>query len=236
MITREEVDWTRAELNRWLHAAGHDLAEPARTIRSFLDLLERRHAAALNAEAREYVGFAADAAARLETMLAALLEYGRVGREPFAQTPVDLETQAATVVAGLEPLLAETGGQIEVGPLPPVAGDPKHWRRLLAILLDNALTYRGVDPPIVEISIESGRISVADNGLGIEPRFFERIFEPFQRLHARDAIPGCGMGLTLARRIAHHQRCTLDVEAREGGGTVFVITLPNDQAPSGSAE
>lgn len=236
MITREEVDSTRAELDRWLRAAGHDLAEPARTIRSFLDLLERRHAATLDAEAREYIGFATDAAARLETMLAALLEYGRVGREPFAPTPVDLAAVVERIETELVPLLAETGGRIEVGSLPPVEGSLKHWRRLMAILIDNALTYRGVDPPVVEIRAESGRITVADNGIGIEPRFHQRIFEPFQRLHTRDAIPGCGMGLTIARRIAQHQHCRLDVAPRDGGGSVFVVTLPGGQALSASAE
>ena len=230
------MDSTRAELDRWLHAAGHDLAEPARTIRSFLDLLERRHAAALDAEAREYIGFATDAAARLEAMLAALLEYGRIGREPFASTPVDLAAVVERIETGLAPLLAETGGRIEVGPLPPVAGDPKHWRRLMAILIDNALAYRGSDPPVVEITSDSGRIMVADSGIGIEPRFHERVFEPFQRLHTRDAIPGCGMGLTIARRIAEHQHCRLDVELREGGGSVFTITLPRGQALSASVE
>ena len=228
MFGREEADAARAELDRWLRAAGHDLAEPARTIKGFLDLLERRHGAALQGEAREFIGFAVDAAARLETMLATLLEFGRVGGEPFSDIRVDLSVVVEAIAANLEPRLAETGGRIEIGTLPTVAGSPALWRRLLAVLIENALTYRGSTPPVVEISGADGRITVADNGIGIEPRFHERIFEPFQRLHTRDSIPGCGMGLTIARRIAEHQHCRLDVEPRDGGGSVFVIRLPTD--------
>ena len=211
---------------RWLHAAGHDLAEPARTVRSFLKLLERRHGAALDSEAREYVGFAVDAATRLETMLASLLELGRIGVEPCPEDAVDLERVVEAALRAQEPLLEATGGTVEVGPLPEVTGSARLWRRLFAILIENALVYRGPEPPVVRIEAQPDRISVADNGIGIEPRFFERIFEPFQRLHTRDAIPGCGMGLTIARRIARHHDATLDVEAGPSGGSVFVIGLP----------
>jgi light-regulated signal transduction histidine kinase (bacteriophytochrome) len=221
-----EADLLRADLARWLHAAGHDLAEPARTVKSFLDLLERRHGATLDAEAREYMGFAVDAATRLQTMLGALLEYARIGVEPCPDDAVDLEAVVEAALRQLEPLLEQTGGSVEVGALPVVAGSARLWRRLFAILIENALVYRGQEPPVVQIEAGPGRITVADNGIGIEPRFRERIFEPFQRLHTRDAIPGCGMGLTIARRIAQHQGASLDVEAGRSGGSAFVVGLP----------
>ncbi len=226
MNARGEVTTTRAEFDRWLYAAGHDLAEPARTIKGFLGLLERRHGAALDADAREFIGFAVDAATRLEVMLEALLEYGRIGREPCPAEPVDLAAVLETVRAGLASRIEETGGRIQIGPLPPVTGSAKLWRRLLAILIDNALTYRGSEPPLVRIRGDRAKLTVADNGIGIDPRFCERIFEPFQRLHSRDTIKGCGMGLTIARRIAEHLGGTLDVQAGEAGGSVFVIGLP----------
>lgn len=215
----------RDEFDRWLYAAGHDLAEPARTIKGFLDLLQRRHGSTLDAEAVEFIGFAADAASRLETMLAALLEFGRVGQEPCPAEPVELRG----VLDGLVASLDETRGRIEIGALPVVSGSRKLWRRLFAILIDNALLYRGSAPPLVRIVGDDARITVADNGIGIDPRFHERIFEPFQRLHNRDAIPGCGMGLTIARRIAEHLGGTLEVETVEGGGSVFVIGLSRPQ-------
>ena len=118
---------------------------------------------------------------------------------------------------------------MEIGSLPLVRGSRKLWRRLFVILLDNALLYRSADPPLIRIAGDTARITVADNGIGIDPRFHGRIFEPFQRLHNRDAIPGCGMGLTMARRIAEHMGARLDVEAGEGGGSVFVIDLAGPQ-------
>jgi len=219
----------RDDFDRWLYAAGHDLAEPARTIKGFLDLLQRRHGATLDGEAREFIGFAVDAALRLETMLAALQEFGRIGQEPCPGAPVDLDTVLQGVVAGLDARLAETGGRVEIGSLPVVSGSRKLWRRLFVILLDNALLYRSDDPPVIRIVGDAARITVADNGIGIDPAFHARIFEPFQRLHTRDAIPGCGMGLTIARRIAEHMGATLDVEATEGGASVFVIDLAGPQ-------
>jgi light-regulated signal transduction histidine kinase (bacteriophytochrome) len=222
----DEVARLRGELRQLLHACGHDLAEPARTVKSFLDLLERRHGATLEPEAREYVGFAVDAATRLQTMLGSLLEYARIGIEPCPDDAVHLEAEVEAALRQLEPLLEETGGAVEVGALPVVAGSARLWRRLFAILIENALVYRGPEPPVVRIEAGPGRITVADNGIGIEPRFRERIFEPFQRLHTRDAIPGCGMGLTIARRIAQHQGASLDVEAGPSGGSAFVVGLP----------
>jgi light-regulated signal transduction histidine kinase (bacteriophytochrome) len=221
-----EAEALRAELDRWLFAAGHDLAEPARTVRSFLELVERRHGASLADEVREYVGFAADAAKRLEVMLASLLEFARIGATPCPGDELDLQPVIAAAVRGLRPQLDAKGGSIEIGALPTVTGSAELWRRLLAILIENAIVYRSAAPPVVRISASPGRITVADNGIGIAPRFFARIFEPFQRLHTRDAIPGCGMGLTIARRIAEHHGCTLDVEAGEPGGSVFVVGLP----------
>lgn len=230
MRTRGDSSGPRAEFDRWLYAAGHDLAEPARTIKSFLELLQRRHGAALDGEAREFIDFAVDAAARLETMLAGLLEFGRVGAAPCPNEPVDLAAVSASVVAAIAGRLEETGGRVEIGALPMVRGSRKLWRRLFAILLENALLYRGSEPLLVRIAGDNERITIADNGIGIDPRFYERIFEPFQRLHTRDAIPGCGMGLTVARRIAAHMDCTLDVEAADRGGSVFVVRLPDPQS------
>ena len=230
MHAREEATAARAELDRWLYAAGHDLAEPARTIKSFLALLERRHGAILDNDAREYIGFAVDAASRLEAMLEALMELGRIGKEPTSDESVDLGAVIGSVLRRLAPRLDETGGRVEIGPLPSVTGSVRLWRRLLGILIENALLYRGSAPPLVRIAGDEARLTVADNGIGIDPRFHTRIFEPFQRLHTRDAIPGCGMGLTIARRIAERMGCTLDVEAGESGGSVFVVTLPSNQA------
>ena len=221
-----EAEALRAELDRWLFAAGHDLAEPARTIRSFLELVERRHGASLADEAREYVGFAMDAAKRLEVMLGSLIEFARIGAAPCPGDELDLQPVIAAAVRGLRPQLDATGGSIEIGALPTVTGSAQLWRRLFAILIENAITYRSGASPVVRIAASPGRITVADNGIGIAPRFFARIFEPFQRLHTRDAIPGCGMGLTIARRIAEHHGCSLDVESGEPGAAVFVVGLP----------
>lgn len=220
-----ETTWLRGQLRQLVHACGHDLAEPARTIKSFLGLIERRHGESLTPEALEFMGFAVDAAARLETMLEALLELGRIGTEPAPVEPVPLGPAAEAATASLRPELDAAGAEVTVGELPALPGDRKLWRRLFAILVENALRYRGDAPPLIRIDAAPGRITVADNGVGIDPRFHARIFEPFQRLHTRDDIPGCGMGLTIARRIAEHHGCSLMVEAGPSGGSVLVLAL-----------
>jgi light-regulated signal transduction histidine kinase (bacteriophytochrome) len=219
----------RAELDVWLRAIGHDLTEPSRTIRGFLDLLQRRHGEMLEGEAREFVSFAVDAAGRLDTMLQRLLEFGQIGAEPCPEAVVDLGEVAEAVLRQLADRISETSARIEIRELPRVTGSGRLWRRLFGVLIENALIYRGAEPPLLRIAGAPGRVTVADNGIGIDPQFFGRVFEPFQRLHARDAIPGCGMGLAIARRIAEHQGCGLAVESGPEGGSVFVISLPSAQ-------
>ncbi len=220
---RLEIERLRAELDVLLYAASHDLAEPARTIRGFLDLLQRRHATALDEDAREFIGFAVDAAARLEVMLAGLLDLGRIGRQEPAHVTFELAAIAEAAAASFRPVVAEAGGTLEIGPLPICEGDPDLWRRLLGILIDNALTYRGAAPPDIRIYSETGRVIVADNGIGIATDFHERIFEPFQRLHTRDAIAGSGMGLAIARKIAERQGRRIELDSSPGNGSRFAI-------------
>ena len=219
----EEIARLRTELDVLLHAAGHDLAEPARTIRGFLDLLQRRHAAALDADAKEFIGFAVDAAERLERMLQGLLELGRIGRQEPANVAFDLAAAAETVAARYRSAIAAAGGRLEIGPLPSRTGDPELWQRLLGILVENALTYRSAAPPHIRIQGDATRTTVADNGIGIAPEFKKRIFEPFQRLHTRDAIPGNGMGLAIAQKIAERQGLRIELDSGPGGGSRFSI-------------
>jgi light-regulated signal transduction histidine kinase (bacteriophytochrome) len=183
----------------------------------------------LDGEAREFVSFAVDAAGRLDMMLQRLLEFGQIGAEPCPEAAIDLGEVVDVAMRQLAERITETSAHVETRGLPRVSGSVRLWRRLFGILIENALTYRGTEPPLVRIVGAPGRVSVADNGIGIEPDFFARVFEPFQRLHARDAIPGCGMGLAIARRIAEHQGCGLAVEAGREGGSVFVISLPPAQ-------
>lgn len=220
---RAETERLRAELDVLLYATSHDLAEPARTIRGFLDLLQRRHAPALDEDAQEFIAFAVDAAGRLEVMLAGLLELGRIGRQEPARVTLDLAAIAEAAAASFRPAVADTGGTLEIGPLPNCEGDPDLWRRLLSILVDNALTYRSAAPPDIRIYGETGCVIVADNGIGIAGEFHERIFEPFQRLHTRDAIPGSGMGLAIARKIAERQGRRIELDSSPGSGSRFAI-------------
>lgn len=219
----DEILRLRAELDVLLHAAGHDLAEPARTIRGFLDLLQRRCGAALDDDAREFIGFAVDAAGRLELMLAGLLEMGRIARQEPAALDLDLAAIAEAAAAPFRATLAEAGGTLQIETLPARRGDPGLWRRLFAILIENALTYRGAAPPCIRIDGDAGRITVADNGIGMAAEFHERVFEPFQRLHTRDAIPGIGMGLAIARQIALRQGLRIELRSSPGSGSRFSI-------------
>lgn len=226
-----KLESSNAELQQFSYIASHDLQEPLRTIASFLQLLERRHGDKLDADGREFIGFAVDAAGRLQAMIQDLLEYSRVGTRgrPFAAC--DMNQVLALAQGNLTTAIADSAATIEVQPLPQVVADQVQMVSLMQNLIGNALKYRrdGVAPVIRVWAEDQGErwvFGVADNGIGIDPQYFDRIFLVFQRLHTREKFGGTGIGLALCRKILQRHGGGIWLDSIPGAGTTFHFSLP----------
>ncbi len=235
----EDLRIRNRELQDFAFVASHDLQEPLRKIRAFSDRLLSRHADQLDAQGQDYLQRSAQAAVRMQALIDDLLAYSRVnsGGRPFA--PVDLGALAANVVDDLEARLESSRGRIEIGPLPVIDGDARQLQQLLQNLLANALKFRAAErDPLVRIEAEpvvldderpGFEIRISDNGIGFDPKYTERIFAPFQRLHGRHEYEGTGIGLAIVRRIVERHRGSIAAHGRPGEGACFVLRLPERQ-------
>ncbi len=228
----DELRRSNEELERFAYIASHDLQEPLRKIIGFSELLGQRHAAELDDQAQQYLGYVVDGARRLRTLITDLLAYSRVDRRPLEREVVELGEVARQVVADLDPAVVEAGAVIVVGELPPVFGDPQRLGELLLNLLSNAIKYRRPEVhPMITIG-SPGReedrwvIAVRDDGIGIEPPYREQVFEVFRRLHGRAEFSGSGIGLAICRKIVeqHGGRIWIADDVQEG--TEVRFTLP----------
>lgn len=226
----------RAEdnLEQYAYLVSHDLQEPLRMVVGFSQLLQRRCGEGMPEQAREYLELTAGSAQRMSQMLADLLTLSRVGRAPVGREPADLEAVFAKARGRLAPVIEQSGAELSVQPLPTVAGDAALLAQVFQCLLDNALKYRGEAPPRIDVGArrqgQAWEIAVGDQGIGLEPKFAERIFQPFQRLHTQNEYPGTGMGLTIARRIVERHGGRMWVESKPGEGAIFRFTLPACEA------
>jgi light-regulated signal transduction histidine kinase (bacteriophytochrome) len=225
-----ELARSNSDLEQFAYVASHDLQEPLRKVTSFCQLLQRRYSGQLDERADQYIEFAVDGAKRMQVLINDLLAFSRVGRhgEPAEVVDLgDLVDRAAENVAGA---LEESGGAIERGDLPAVLGEPVLLTTVFQNLLGNSLKFRGEDPPRVRVDADRDGdrwlLRFADNGIGIEHEYAERIFVIFQRLHARNTYPGTGIGLSMCRKIVEHHGGMMWLEQHAGAGTVFVIALP----------
>lgn len=227
-----DLERSNRDLEQFAYVASHDLQEPLRKVSSFCQLLQRRYGGQLDDRADQYIEFAVDGAQRMQRLINDLLAFSRVGRTTAGFTEVSLDDVAAAAVTQLEPSRAEVGGEIVVGALPTVTGDVALLRQLLLNLVGNSLKFHreGV-PPVVEISARRDGatvvITVADNGIGIEDEYTDKVFVIFQRLHARDVYPGTGIGLSLAKKIVEFHGGQIGLDAADGAGTTVRITLPD---------
>lgn len=226
----DELVRSNAELEKFAYIASHDLQEPLRMVASYTQLLQRRYAGQLGADADEFIEFAVDGATRMQDLINELLAYSRVGSQgaPFAKT--DLGEVLARVLKVLEAPLEEIGAQVEAEAMPTVECDATQVGQVFQNLLSNAIKFRSGDRPLaIRVSAEQQGeewlFSVADNGMGIESRYFERIFVIFQRLEDRSEYPGTGMGLAICKRIVERHGGRIWVESTPGEGSTFYFTL-----------
>ena len=226
----EELKRSNEELERFAYVASHDLQEPLRTIASYVQLLERRYAGRLDADATEFIGFAVDGAKRMQRLIDDLLAFSRVGTRGAAMVPVDSGGIVELSLEDLAAAIAESGARVECGLLPVVHADPVQCQHLFTNLIGNALKFHGTSPPLVRVdAVRDGafwRFSVSDNGIGIAAEYFERIFVIFQRLHLREEFKGTGIGLAICKKVVERHHGRIWVESEAGKGSTFFFTLP----------
>jgi signal transduction histidine kinase len=222
------------ELEQLAHAAAHHLQEPVRTVASFAQLLVRRYHSRLDSQADQFLELLAGGAARMQRLIADLLSYLQVAQQPLDLGPIDAETVFHDAVQALHQTLEASAATVGHDPLPSLHADPRQLQKLFESLLDNAVKFRGPEPPRVHVSVEDTPAEwlfrVRDNGIGIDPLYHDRIFGIFQRLHGREQYPGTGIGLALCRRILERHYGRLWVESEPGQGAAFCFTVPRHPA------
>jgi signal transduction histidine kinase len=225
-----ELRRSNMELEQFAYVASHDLQEPLRKIASFCQALRTRYHGQLDERADQYIDFAVDGAKRMQTLINDLLTFSRVGRSGMQHELVDLNETLAAARSALEQSIAEADARVEAGTLPVVRGDRTLLTSLLQNLIANAVKFRGSQPPVVRIDAQRNGtqwlLSCADSGIGIEDEYAERIFLIFQRLHARDAYEGSGIGLALCRKIVEYHGGRIWLDTEHSGGARFCFTLP----------
>lgn len=227
----ERLARTNDDLQEFAYVASHDLSEPLRMVTSYLDLIVRRYDDRLDDTGREFIHYAVDGAQRMRALIDDLLRFARVGASVVGGDDVDLDAVVRHVLHDLAAVLEETGAEVVIDrPLGHVRGDELQLGLLLQNLVANAVKFRGDRPPVVEIACEHDelghRLTVRDNGIGIDPQHVDRIFQIFTRLHPREAYDGTGIGLSICRRIAERHGGRIEVASVLGEGSTFIVTLP----------
>jgi PAS domain S-box-containing protein len=246
-----ELTRSNAELERFAYAASHDLKEPLLSIGGFAEVLEEKYGDRLDAKGRKFLSYIMEGTDRMKRLIEDLLAYARVTTQARPLAPVDCVAVFEAAVSNLKSAIDESKARVTAAGLPVVSGDETQLIQLFQNLISNAINYRGAATPDIRVSArllsgapkekdgekeagdrEGGAgkgwlFSVADNGIGIERRYFEKIFQLFQRLHPEDGpYPGTGIGLALCDKIVARHGGRIWVESEPGKGSTFFFTIP----------
>ena len=228
--SNQELCRSNAELEQFAYVASHDFQEPLRMVASYTELLAKRYESKLDARADKYIRYAVEGARRMQRLVNELLDYSQVKATTKPLKPVVLNSVVDKALTNLQVALRKSEGQVCRTELPVVMADEVQLVQVFQNLIDNALKFRGENSPQVRISAEKNgdgwKLSVMDNGIGIDPQYAEKIFVIFQRLHKRDEHPGNGIGLAIAKRIIERHGGKIWVESELGNGACFRFTLP----------
>ena len=230
---------TNEELERFAYAVSHDLREPLRMVTSYVQLFERRYRGKLDAEADELIHYAVDGAKRMQLMINDLVMYSRINTRGKEFSCVDCNTVMDDTILKLEAAIEQSKAKVMRDALPMVTGDQDQLTQLWHHLLDNAIKFHGDDPPEVHVSakqsVEACQFSVRDNGIGIDTKYADRVFDVFQRLHGHSEYAGTGMGLAICKQIVNRHGGRIWFESEAGKGATFYFTISHraeDKAPN----
>jgi chemotaxis family two-component system sensor kinase Cph1 len=226
----EDLKRSNAELEQFAYVASHDLQEPLRMVASFTQLLQKRYIDKLDQDANDFINYAVDGAIRMQSLINDLLAFSRVGTQKAAFNETDMNLILEQVKSNLSYSIKDTGAIITNDPLPVVIADESQMIQLIQNLISNAIKFQKKNAtPIIHISGKTEEnqwiFSVKDNGIGIDPQFFDRIFIIFQRLHKKDEYGGTGIGLSVCRKIAQRHGGKIWIESEPDKGTTFYLTL-----------
>lgn len=226
----KELERSNDELRQFAYIASHDLQEPLRMVTNFGQLLQRKIQVGADAESTEYLGYVVEGGQRMQALIDDLLEYSEIGYQSRPFQAVKLDRAVQLVLANLRASVQDTQAEITYGELPTVVGDKPQLVQLLQNLIGNAIKFHDQPPPKIHLTAEQNGaewlVSVRDNGIGIAPEFYSRIFEFFRRLHNRDRFPGTGIGLAICKRVVERHGGRIWVESTLGEGSTFFFTLP----------
>ena len=225
----EELNRSNEELGQFAYIASHDLQEPLRMVASYTQLLSRRYTGKLDSDADEFIAYAVDGATRMQRLIQDLLAYSRVGTKGKDLLSTSSEDALRHALSNLRGAIEESGALVTHDPLPEVMADEMQLVQLFQNLVGNAIKYQKPGIPKIHIAALNGgkqyRFSVQDNGLGIDPQYFERIFGMFQRLHKREEFAGTGIGLAICKKIVERHGGQISVESQPGIGSTFRFAL-----------
>jgi light-regulated signal transduction histidine kinase (bacteriophytochrome) len=227
----EQLRRSNEELQQFAYVTSHDLQEPLRAITSYLQLIEERYRHQLDKDAKEFIDFAVEGAKRMKMLISDLLAYSRIDTHGKALEETDSQKVLDSVLGSFQLLIAENAITIRCDPMPQLLADKIQLTQLFQNLISNAIKFRGESPPELHIGAkrqgDSWLFSVSDNGIGIEQKYMTRIFELFQRLHAREEYEGTGIGLAICKKVVERHGGHIWVESEVGKGTTFYFTIPD---------
>ncbi|WP_051041003.1 PAS domain-containing protein [Fibrisoma limi] len=248
-----ELQRSNHNLEQFAYVASHDLQEPLRKIQSFGDILRQQYGSALDSNGQDIVLRMQSAAGRMQTLIRDLLTYSRLSTQQEIVAEVSLTDLLQTIRNDLDTLIQEKNARLTIGALPTLLGNATQLRQLFQNLLSNALKFAkplgtpGAEQPVISVLAEQvswkavpasipdrqpkqwTAISVADNGIGFDEQYSDRVFQLFERLHGRNQYPGTGLGLSIARRVAENHGGTIAVRSQPGVGTTFTVYLPEEE-------
>jgi signal transduction histidine kinase len=225
-----ELQRSNSDLEQFAYVASHDLQEPLRKVTSFCQALEQRYQGQLDERADQYIHFAVDGAKRMQILINDLLAFSRAGRSGRSHRLIQVSELVEDARYALSEAIAEAGATVTVSELPVVRGDRALLVSVFQNLIGNALKFHGDEPPVIRIEAheQDGRweFACADNGIGVDPQYAERIFLIFQRLHAKESYAGTGIGLAVCRKIIEYHKGTIWLDTSHTGGACIRFTLP----------
>jgi PAS domain S-box-containing protein len=229
--TMEDLKRSNEELGQFAYVASHDLQEPLRMVASYTQLLAQRYKGRLDSDADEFIAFAVDGCNRMQGLIQDLLSYSRAGANAEPLREISCEVALEKTLRNLRPTIQDSGATVTHDSLPTIMTDETQLVQVFQNLIANAIKYRGDEPPLIHVSAtrNSGNewvFSVRDNGMGMEPQYFERIFILFQRLHGREEFAGTGIGLAMCKKIVDRLGGRIWVESQPTKGSTFYFALP----------